>query len=255
MPRPNFIVLAAVVAGLLGGCAAAPGATDSADMAERVDPALRAAALNAEASQDYKGAAQHWRTLLAHHPDDRGIAVSLARALRFSGDGQQGADLMQATVARLGRDSDLMAEMGKDYLAADRLGLARRSLAEAGRLDPLRWDVPDALAICDDLDGKAADAAVHYTAALKLSPDNPEVLNNLALSQALAGDLGTAIATLRRADDQPTAGPEIRQNLAFLLALRGDSAGAERIATHDLSTGARRANAEIYRAIAGAVRP
>ncbi len=255
MPQPNLRAVAILMAGLLAGCAAAPDASAPSDLAARVDPALRMAAISAEASHDYKGAAQHWRTLLAHHPDDQGIAVSLARALRFSGDGQEAADLMQATAARLGHNSDLMAEMGKDYLAADRMGLARRSLAEAGRLDPRRWDVPDALAICDDIEGKPQAAAAHYAAALKLSPDNPQVLNNLALSQALAGRLDAAIATLRRADDQPTAGPEVRQNMAFLLALRGDSTQAERIATHELPTGAQRANADIYRAIARAVRP
>jgi Flp pilus assembly protein TadD len=243
---------ALVACALAAGCAG--GVPADQDMAKQVDPSLRAAALTAEAGNDYKGAAQHWRTLLEHHPDDKVIAVSLARALRFSGQAQQGADLMQMMAARVGRDADLLAEMGKDYLAAERMGLALKSLDEARRLDPLRWDVPDAMGICHDIQGQPAEAAAAYAEALKLSPDNPEVLNNLAMSQALAGKLDEAIATLHHAYDQPAAGAQVRQNLALLTALKGDSADAARLAALDLPPAAARANAEIYRQIAKGVR-
>ncbi len=249
--RIPVVVLACLVA---AGCAGAPGAPGAQDMDKQVDPSLRAAAQAAEAGNDYKGAAQHWRTLLEHHPDDKVIAVSLARALRFSGQAQQGADLMQMMAARQGRDADLLTEMGKDYLAAERIGLALKSLEEAEGVDPLRWDVPDAIGICHDVQGQPAQAVIAYAQALKLSPNNPEVLNNQAMSQALAGKLDEAIATLHHAFDQPAAGAQVRQNLAVLTALKGDSDAASHLATLDLPPAAARANAEIYRQIANGVR-
>jgi len=238
---------------LVAGCAGGPsgdGAPGNGDMARAVEPSLRAAAAAAEAGGDFKGAAQHWRTLYQHNPDDKMVAELLARALRLSGSGQQGADVMQTTLARTGRDGGLLAELGKDYLAADRLGLAAKSLVEAATLAPLRWDVPSALGIVYDMQGKSTEAAAAYAQALAMSPDNPEVLNNLGLSQALAGKLDAAIATLRHADEQPASGAQVRQNLALLLALKGDPAAAERLARHDLTPDMARANTEIFRSLA-----
>jgi len=240
---------------LATGCAGGGGRTTAEDdMAKAVEPSLRAAAATAEASGDFKGAAQHWRTIYQHDPADKAVAESLARALRLAGAGQQAADVMQTTLARVGRDANLLAELGKDYLAAERLGLALKSLEEARTLAPLRWDVPSAMGVVYDLQGKPEQAAEAYGQALALSPDNPEVLNNLGLSQALAGNLDAAIATLRHADEQPASGAQARQNLAMLLALKGDPAAAERLARHDLSPEMARANAEIFRRLAGNAR-
>lgn len=256
VPNGRRMKAARAVATLLGcllaaGCAGTP---DEAEVAQAVEPSLRAAAITAEAASDYRGAAQHWRTLYQRHPEDKGLALSLARTLRYSGQPQQAADVMQAALARLGRDPDLVTETGKDYLADERLGLAQRSLEEARKLAPQRWDIPSAMGVCFDLQGRAAEAAEAYAQALALSPDNPEVLNNLALSQALSGKLREAVATLRHADDQPSAGTQVRQNLAMLLALSGDATAAERLARHDLPPEMARANAEIFRKLSEGVR-
>jgi len=240
----SFSVVACL---LVAGCA---GGMSDAGVTAAVEPTLRAAAMTAEASGDYQGAAQHWRTLFQAHPDDKGVAVSLARALRAGGQPQQGADIMQLSLARLGRDGDFLAELGKDYLADQRLGLALKALDEARALHPNRWDVPSATGVCYDLQGRYDESGAAYAAALALSPDNPQVLNNLGLSQALAGKLDDGIATLRRANEQPGGGVQVRQNLAMLLALKGDPAAAERLASHDLPPDMARVNAEIFRRLA-----
>lgn len=249
MKFPRSAFAATILAASLCGCAAA----NDADVAKAVEPSLRMAALTAEASNDYKGAAQHWQTLYQHHPEDKGIALSLARALRYGGSPAQGADVMQASLVRFGRDADVLTELGKDYLADQRIPLALKYLDEARTLAPTRWDIPSAIGVSLDSQRRFADAAAAYAQALTLSPDNPEILNNLGLSQALSGKLDDGIATLRHANDQPAADAQVRQNLAMLLALKGDAEDAEALAHHDLPPDLARANSQIFHDLAKAV--
>ncbi len=247
--RPTLAVLVML---LLSGCAGGgPPADDTDVIAKAVEPSLRAAAANAEANRDWTGAAHHWRTLYARSPGDKGLALSLARALRYGGEARQGADLLMEAIGRMGRDPALVAELGKAWLAADRVGLAIKTLEEARDLAPADWEAHSALGVALDSADRLDEAQAAYGRALELSPDNPVVLNNLALSQAMAGRLDEAVATMIRAGDQPQAGTQIRQNLALLLALKGDAAAAERAAARDLPPEMVRTNAAFLRWLAG----
>lgn len=236
---------------LLAACAGGPAPADGTGrVADAVEPSLRAAASSAEAARDYKAAAQHWGTLYQRHPGNTEIAVALARTLRYAGQSQQGADIMQAQLESKPNDADLLTELGKDYLAADRLPLAQSALERARAAAPKRWDVHSALGVVLDAQGRFAEAAQAYDQALALSPDNPRVLNNLALSQALSGKLDDAVATMTRAADHPKAGTQVRQNLALLLAIKGDPAKAEKLVRQDLPADMARNNTAILRALA-----
>lgn len=240
---------------LLAGCAQASMDTASDDVIARaVEPSLRTAAATAEVNNDWKGAAQHWGTLHQRRPDDSAITLSLARALRYGGRAQQAADLMQGELARIGRDTVLLTELGKDYLAAERLGLAVKMLEEASAKAPQNWDIHSAMGVALDELGRYPEAQAAYERALEQAPDNPVVLNNLALSQAQTGQLDKAIATLHQANEHPAAGPQIRQNLALLLALTGDASAAERMAAKDLPAEMVRTNAATFRTLADAAR-
>ncbi len=243
--------LASVLCLFASGCATT---MTPAQVAKAVDPALRAAAISAEARHEYAAAAQDWDTLYRRSPDNKGIALSLARDLRLAGQGRRASNVMQVELVRHGDDADYMAELGKDYLTADRLGLAIKTLKKAHALAPKRWDVPSALGVCYDMRHEPVKAAAAYDQALALSPDNPQILNNFALSQALAGQLNAAIATLHRADDQPSANIQVRQNLALLMALDGDAGAAARLARADLPPAQARANIEVFRKIAKAAK-
>jgi Flp pilus assembly protein TadD len=244
-------LFAALLIAPLAGCAglSPPGAEESG-LAKAVEPSLRAAAVTADANNDWKGAAQHWRTLYQRLPGEQAITLSLARALRYSGQGQQAADVVQTELARHGRDARLVGELGKAYLAADRIGLAVRNLEEAQALTPDDWELHSALGVALDSLTRHDEARTAYGRALQLAPDHPLVLNNLGLSQALDGQLDEAIATLTHAHEQPQAGMQIRQNLALLLALQGDAEAAERVAAKDLPAEMVRNNAGIYRMLA-----
>lgn len=238
----------------LSACSATGGGSEGGPAASAVEPSLRAAALAAEANRDYQGAVQHFSTLYQRRPDDSGLAVGLARNLRYAGQGQAAADLMQSHIARQGRLADGLLELGKDYLAADRTALAVRVLEEARAMAPGNWEIHSALGVALDAQGRAAEAQAAYGKALEITPENAAVLNNLGLSQALSGQLDAALSTLARAADLPAATAQVRQNLALLLALKGDGAEAERLARRDLPPEQARTNGETLRALATAAR-
>lgn len=240
------LALAAVLAAGLAGCAAHEG-TDEGRLRAVVDPGLRNAAAAAEASFDYQTAASHYATLYERTPDDDALALAYARALRYSGGHATAIAILDDHIARTGAKPALMAELGKANLAADRSGLAVRYLRQAIEGAPGDWELHSALGVAYDYQGRPAEAQTEFKAALELSPDNPVVLNNLALSLAQAGDLEGAVKTLRHAVEQPRASAQVRQNLALLLALDGDPKAAERLARQDLPPDILRENAAYYR--------
>lgn len=236
----------------VGACAGGGG--DKAGLpatADAVDASSRAAALSAETGGDYQTAAVSWQALLERHPDDAEIALHLARSLRYSAQIQPATDLLNRLMEKKGRSAPLLTELGKCYLAGDRLGLAARTLSEAAAMAPNDWQVLSALGVAQDYQGQFADAQASYAKALTLSPDNPVILNNLGLSQAQSGQLALARATLEKAADQPKANAQVRQNLALIRAMTGDVSGAERLNRQDLSPDAVRANGAYYRSLTG----
>lgn len=238
---------------MLAACSLTGGNGDNG-LSAAVEPSLRAAALGAEAGRDYRGAIQHFSTLYQRRPDDTGLAIGLARNLRYSGQGQVAADLMQGHLARKGRDVEALLELGKDYLAADRAGLSIKALDEARQMAPGHWEIHSTLGVALDSQGRAAEAQAAYARALEITPDNAAVLNNLGLSQALSGQLDAGLDTLTRAADLPAATAQVRQNLALLLALKGEGAEAERLARRDLSPEQAKVNADMLRALAASAR-
>ena len=90
------------------------------------------------------------------------------------------------------------------------------------------------MGIAYDYVGRPVEAQASYDRALAQSPQNPAVLNNVALSRALAGDLEGGIAILEQQTKRPTAQAQVRQNLALLYALKGDLSKVERLASQDL---------------------
>src|SRR5690349_16469599 len=218
--------------------------------AANVEPALRQAAIMAERNASYGEAAQHYAALHSRYPEDKAITLALARNLRFAGNPQQAVAVINSTTAGQSPGALMLLELGKDYLAADQLNLAKPTLERAKAAAPLNWEVLSSLGVVYDYEGQYSLAQQQYDAALFLDPDNPTVLNNKALSLAQEGRLDDAVKTMQTATDQPSASAQARQNLALLMALKGDAAAAERLARKDLPPAVAEANIEYYRSLA-----
>ena len=119
-------------------------------------------------------------------------------------------------------------------LDLDQIKVAKQLLAIAD--DPGRpdWRVVSARGAVLAKEGNYNEAIPFFEKALALSPDQPSVLSNLALAQAMNGQPDKAEALLRQAASTDANSPRIRQNLALVLGLQGKYDEAKLVAARDM---------------------
>lgn len=244
----KFFALAGLL--LLAACAAeTQGGRSPADRPELSRSLLDAAAM-AAAQGDYATAATYFRNVYLREPGNTLAAVGLMQTLREMGDLEQARSVADATLLAKPNDATVVAEVGKVRLASGQLPNAVALLQRAVDLDPADWKSRSALGVAYDRQGDSVKAEESYRAALGISPNNPVVLNNLALSRVLANDLAGARELLQRAVDSSRADVRVRQNLALLYALSGNMAQAEALTLQDLPPDLARATLAYYRELA-----
>lgn len=109
-----------------------------------------------------------------------------------------------------------LAQMGLGDLAG-----AEASLTRAVSLDPSLWRAQNLLGVIHNRRRQPRLAMAAFRAALQSRPDNPALYNNLALAQAMAGDLRGSEASLRRALALDPEHKLAANNLGLLLARQG----------------------------------
>jgi len=235
-------VAALCLIGLVGALTACQGATTQTgtamvptpEEAKRLDASLADAAVGSEQHRDFIAAAAYYRALYNREPDNVSAIVGLSRSLRRLGKPVEAQAIVRRGLAKMPREADLLAEMGKLQLALSNAPDAIESLSRTTAAGARRWDVYSALAVAYDRIGMYDQAARRYEQALELAPENAVVLNNYALSQGQTGQLEAAVALLERAIALPEATPRMRQNLALFYALRGDLPAAEILVRRDM---------------------
>ena len=241
----------------LSACALTTGAEDGAEVAvteppkndEPISAFLRSAAEQSQNSNDYEAATGYYERLQNRNPGDMDAAIGMARNLRLTGRAGEAVRLLTVSLTENPSRLDVKAELGKAQLAA---GLSREAIVtlfDVVTRVPGDWRALSALGIAHDVTGDPGQAQKHYTAALVVSPNAVSVLNNLALSVTLSGNLAGGITTLERAARLQDSGVQVRQNLALLYAMKGDLDAAERLLKRDLSTEIVQHNLRYYQLI------
>lgn len=192
---------------------------------------LRARAQQAETAGNPVQAVQLYYILYRADPENLETVEALARTLRRSGQATEGLRLLEGLPeTEMPRPATLLLEHGKVAIAAGRadLALSRLTQARAAGLDT--WQVAATLGIAYDRLERFAEAEREYRAALAVAPDTISVLNNYALSRALAGSLEEGLQILRRAVALPGAPPMVTFNLALLEDLKRQNADPRTVA-------------------------
>ncbi len=148
--------------------------------------------------------------------------VAKARALRETGDKVAAMKLLDEANAKSPSDKLLLAERGLLALDLGRIPEARKLLKEADDDKAPDWRIKSALGSAHAASGDHKSAQKEFAAALKLAPDHPSILNNMALSQALEGRHDDAEKLLRRVATSKHGGDRAKQNLALILGLSGN---------------------------------
>ncbi|HEY1072707.1 tetratricopeptide repeat protein [Brevundimonas sp.] len=176
------------------------------------------------------------------NPMDPVAGVRLAQALREMGQFDQAAETAQGVLLVQPANLEAMLEVGRAHIARGQAFYGIAALEQARAAAPRDWRPLSLLGVAYQQVRRPDDAKAAWTEALRLSPDNPDVLTNAAIARMGEGDAPSAEILLRRAAAQPTATLKVRQNLALSLGLQGKTAEAEAILRRDLPPEAADAN-------------
>jgi len=231
----RWLQLSAAVAGALlaAACTAQPQFTHDPGDADFVHGQSSGTA-KGDKPKDPDSAADYYRNLYANDPTNLAAAIGMLQNLREMGSFDQARETAGKLLAVKPDQPKLVAEFGKIELASGHFKEAVQQLGRSIALDATDWTAHSALGIAYDRLGEYDHADASYQAALALSPGNAAVLNNFALSKAMAGDLKAARALLQQAATAGGADARVRQNYALVSALSGDLPRAEELTRKDL---------------------
>lgn len=210
---------------VLGGCSSADllkvpglGPSQSAlNIPERPEPPERAVSpADAKAARAQLGEAA---TLAAARANPRDVDATLAaaRILRQKGDRSGALALLDQAAGAASNDARLLRDRGLLALELGAVDRARDHLQQAVASGSTDWQTHSALGSALSASGRQKAAQQQFAKALARSPDNPVVLNNLALSLMLDNRRGEAEQMLRRAASAKQGGDaRVAQNLTLL---------------------------------------
>lgn len=167
-------------------------------------------------------------------PRDADKALAYARNLKAIGEKRQALAVLQQASNFNGGHRGLNSEYGRLALELDQVSLAQRLLEAAD--DPANpdWRVISARGTVLAKLGSYRDAIPLYERALALAPNQPSVLNNLALAHAMEGQADKAEPLLKRAAAADSKDARVNQNLSLVLGLQGKYDEARVVAARDL---------------------
>ncbi len=205
--------------------------------AQTANPQPRAASAQERAAYgrlDPLARSVFWSREAEIDPTDPVAGVKLAEALRQLGQHEQAAQAAQQVLVSQPNNVEAMLEIGRAHIARGQAFYGIAALEQARHLAGGDWRPLSLLGVAYQQVRRSDDARAVWNEALRLSPDNPEVLTNAAMAQITSGDAAGAEALLRRAVAQPSATMQMRLNLAIALGLQGKTGEAEQIIRRDL---------------------
>ncbi len=151
-------------------------------------------------------------------------AILAARAKRRNQGPEAAYELLKDAETAFANDPGVIRELGLLALETGRPRDAEWRLRTAIARSKADWKTYSALGSSLAAQDRHVEARAAFSTALKMAPDNLAVINNLAMSHVMAGDLAKAENLLRGAERYAGArgqSSQIRQNLALVVGLRG----------------------------------
>ncbi len=241
----NVLKVATLAATLmLGACA------QSSDMLSDAAMPLASADSSAKGTNtqsDLQKATEYWGNEYEKKPADLQTALNYSRNLKALGEKQKAFAILQQASVLHGSNTELASEYGRMALDFDQLNVAARLLEIADSPTNPDWKVISARGTVLAKQGQYKDAIPFYERALALAPNQPSVLNNLALANAMSGDAKKAEDILRQVADKGGNSSKVKQNLALVLGLQGKYDEAKTVGGSSLTADAAAENSDYMR--------
>lgn len=186
---------------------------------------------------DYRRAGQFYTQLVdgkkGTADDQFRYKLGVAECARRLGANEEALSMFDALVKERPGDVNAMEGRGLTLMATGRVADAGRQLADVIAKDPKRWRSLNALGILFVTKNMVPEAMAYYTEALKNSPDNPAILNNVGLSQAVDKNYPRALDAFDQAlrvSKTDAQRKQISLNMAMVYGISGDLESARKIA-------------------------
>jgi Flp pilus assembly protein TadD len=220
---------------MLGGCGDFPWKTDAFAINGPISyPSLMRIGDAAHAGGDLATALTIYRRASAL---DNGAVAPLVGAgdvLVEMGHFNEAILSFNAALGRSGRDPAALRGLARAYMISGQPALAGQPLAIAYEDSPNDPKLLELIGVADDFVDRHEEAQARYRQGLELSPGDPALSLDLALSLALSGNCPVAIAILRPIATAPNSTLRERQTLALIYGLQGDQKAAAQMARLDL---------------------
>ena len=138
---------------------------------------------------EWRASLEVWGARYREKPNDADVAMGYARALRATDQRAQAVAVLEQAAIRNPHNMPLLGAYGRALAEAGDYNQALDVLSRAHTPDNPDWRILNAQGAVLDQLGRHAEAQGHYSAALKIVPNDSSVLSNLGLSYALTKDL------------------------------------------------------------------
>ena len=195
-----------------------PSAQEKAD-AMRAEPLVRAT---------------FFSRLFEHNPRDTKSGLILSDSLRGLGRHAEATDVAHRILGLEPTNQEALLAAARAHIADNNGFYAIDLLQQLSVKQPNNWLVYSLLGVAFDQTKRDDEAVNAWNTALRLSPNNPNILANQAMARLGKGQFDEAETLLRGAVSHPQANAQIRQNLALVLGLQGKMTEAEYWLRRDL---------------------
>jgi tetratricopeptide (TPR) repeat protein len=169
------------------------------------------------AQNQYERAIQLLQTEAAKAPENSTIRLYLANIAARAQKYDLAVAQFTALIAQDPKREDLYLRLAETYRRSGDLNSAAENFRKAKDLDPTDWQAQLKLALLLEGMGRKEEAKKIYDTVLKLQPDNPTALNNLAFSMAESGeDLDQALTLAQRAQRKWPGNPDVADTLGWI---------------------------------------
>jgi Flp pilus assembly protein TadD len=184
----------------------------------------------AEESGDFALAEQMYAAASSAAPADAAVQLGYADVLVRRGKLAQARNLLTQHLGTVSEPQRLRDGLGSiDVVSGDPAhAIAEFDAGLAANPRDLRALVNKGVAL--DMLRRHDEAQSLYRQALAIAPDDPAILNNLALSLVLAGRSREAAAVVAPLANQSDVPPKVRAGMGVVLAASGDLAAAQAMA-------------------------
>lgn len=240
--------------GLLSAAACAPAPAlerNGATSIERLDAdGLSRVAERLERTGDMRGALSFYLQAVEKRSDDPTILAAVGRIYVTVGERQRAGQFWRQTLVFDPNNGEALIGLAENAIREGSGAEAIDLIDRLHRVAPATARSYNLQAIALDLGGDHLAARRAYAEALLRAPDDPDILSNMALSMALAGEYEAAqdiLGSLAEGANEVTAAHE---NLALVAALQDRTDEAVTLAAMAMPAETARANKPFYQRLA-----